>query len=139
MVARVRIPENLIYDKKADSIIKSLKSFGYKNDNLVRVRFEDGVRKLELPMGRVRRISQLLLERLFDINPDPKYLELVTFVLAPQLMLHKDSYPFKHGEVLVWFGEIPQMPGHCVVANKEGRVIWGYHTEDFELVPNEES
>lgn len=53
-------------------------------------------------------------------------------------------YPFKDGERLLLFGEIDQMPGHCVVANvgktaDEGaKLFWGYHTDNFvELTEKE--
>ena len=41
------------------------------------------------------------------------------------------QYPFKPGESLLWLGEITNMPGPCVVAMRDGRVLWGYHSENF--------
>lgn len=41
------------------------------------------------------------------------------------------QYPFELGERVLFLGEIKQMPGHCIVVNKAGRVLWGYHTDDF--------
>ena len=48
-------------------------------------------------------------------------------------------YPFTPGGVYVFLGEIPNMPGHCVVADHgTGRVFSGYHTEGFaELSPDD--
>jgi hypothetical protein len=43
------------------------------------------------------------------------------------------GYPFVRDEVLLFLGEVRQMPGHCVVATKDGRVVWGYHTENFVI------
>lgn len=43
----------------------------------------------------------------------------------------KAEYPWKTGEIVVFMGEIKQMPGHCVIATHDGMVHWGYHTEDF--------
>ena len=41
--------------------------------------------------------------------------------------------------VYVFFGDIPNMPGQCVVADhKSGRVYSGYHTESFAEVPPDE-
>lgn len=44
-------------------------------------------------------------------------------------------YPFKpheDGGLYVYLGEIPQMPGHIIVADYyNGRLYCGYHAEDF--------
>lgn len=40
-------------------------------------------------------------------------------------------YPFKNDEILLFLGEIVQMPGHCILVNRAGKVLWGYHTSDF--------
>ncbi len=45
---------------------------------------------------------------------------------------------FYWGETVLFLGEIKQMPGHCIVATKEGKVIWGYHTENFRLATEDE-
>ena len=48
--------------------------------------------------------------------------------------------PFPRGAALVFLGEIPNMPGHCVVAEvNTGRVHAGYHTERFEEVPEDQT
>lgn len=44
---------------------------------------------------------------------------------------YEDGYPFKNGDTVFVFGEINLMEGHCVVATSDGKVIWGYHTENF--------
>ena len=41
------------------------------------------------------------------------------------------NYPWKIGEHLLYLGEIEQMPGHCIIVNKAGRVFWGWHTDNF--------
>jgi len=39
----------------------------------------------------------------------------------------------------VYFGEIPNMPGHCIVVGVETKEFYvGYHLEDFEEIPKEE-
>jgi hypothetical protein len=35
------------------------------------------------------------------------------------------------GEVVVYLGEIPNMPGHCIIATHSGQVVWGLHPENF--------
>lgn len=48
------------------------------------------------------------------------------------------GYPFKKDEIVLFLGEIEQMPGHCIIANKAGKVLWGYHTGNFrECTENE--
>jgi hypothetical protein len=43
-----------------------------------------------------------------------------------------DQYPFQKDKVYIFHGEIPNMPGHCVVSEHPTGVMYsGYHTEDF--------
>ena len=50
---------------------------------------------------------------------------------------HKE-YPFtKHG-VYVMLGEIEGMDGHCIVVSRDGHTYWGYHTENFIELTEEE-
>ena len=44
---------------------------------------------------------------------------------------YEDKYPWKTGTVLLFLGEIWNMPGHCVVVDKSGKIYWGYDTDDF--------
>ena len=48
---------------------------------------------------------------------------------------YEDKYDFKNGQRFVFLGEIPNMPGHCVVADCDtGKVHSGYHIENFEVI-----
>jgi len=47
------------------------------------------------------------------------------------------QYPWKIGEILLFMGEIKQMPGHCLVVNRAGKIYWGYHTDGF-IEPSED-
>ena len=47
---------------------------------------------------------------------------------------YHSQYPFTRDDVLLFLGEVRQMPGHCVIATKDGRVVWGYHTENFVVI-----
>jgi hypothetical protein len=50
------------------------------------------------------------------------------------------KFPFEKGGVYIFFGEIPNMPGHCVVADHEtGRIYSGYHTESFVELSEDET
>ena len=49
------------------------------------------------------------------------------------------KYPFKNGDTVFVFGDIEQMPGHCVIATKNGKVYWGYHTDNFCKLTEDEA
>lgn len=44
---------------------------------------------------------------------------------------YENHFPWKSGDSLLFLGEISNMPGHCVIADKSGKVYYGYHTENF--------
>lgn len=63
---------------------------------------------------------------------------LVSF--SPVNSSKKKGYPFKLGEHLIFLGEIENMPGHCVVAKlKSGKIIVGFHTENFKKLSIDET
>lgn len=45
----------------------------------------------------------------------------------------------KEEDFLLFLGEIPNMPGgHCVIVTPNGKIVWGYHTDNFvELTEDE--
>jgi hypothetical protein len=50
----------------------------------------------------------------------------------------RKQYPFVVDEAVLFIGEIVNMPGHCVVVRKDGKVLWGYGTDKFiELTEDE--
>ncbi len=44
---------------------------------------------------------------------------------------YKDKYPWEDGQAVLIVGEIENMPGHCIVVDRAGKVSWGYHTDGF--------
>jgi len=53
---------------------------------------------------------------------------------------YHSKYPFTADAVYVFFGEIPNMTGHCVVANHAtGQIHSGYHIENFVELPQDEA
>lgn len=48
------------------------------------------------------------------------------------------EHPFEKNKPYVFLGEITQMPGHCVADYKTGQLYSGYHTENFEEIPEDE-
>lgn len=56
-----------------------------------------------------------------------------------------DAYPEYHqghllhkGEVVYYLGEIPNVPGHCIIAKYTGRVVPMLHPEDFRKAKEDE-
>ena len=69
----------------------------------------------------------------------PRHLSLVRFDFDAVSSEHHAKYPFMEGRSYVFFGEIPNMPGHCVVADhKTGQIFSGHHTENFVEIPDDE-
>ena len=53
---------------------------------------------------------------------------------------YHSKYPFVANRSYVFFGEIPNMPGHCVVADhKTGQLHSGYHTESFSEIADDDA
>ena len=52
---------------------------------------------------------------------------------------YHSQMPFTRKGVYVFFGEIPNMPGHCVIADqKTGQILSGSHTGNFVELTEEE-
>ena len=48
------------------------------------------------------------------------------------------QFPLRDGDTVFVFGEIENMPHHCVVADEQGKVHFGYHTQDFIKLTKDE-
>jgi hypothetical protein len=60
-------------------------------------------------------------------------------------LVQYEAYPsekqgaFKKGAHLIFLGEIPNMPGHCVVSDvKTGKLHTGFHIERFHEIPDDQ-
>lgn len=53
--------------------------------------------------------------------------------------LAKKVVGFSANERLIFGGEIPNMPSHCVLWNRDGRMFSGFHTGDFRELSLEET
>jgi diadenosine tetraphosphate (Ap4A) HIT family hydrolase len=70
----------------------------------------------------------------------PRKLSLVGFVSKGFDPEYIKSLPFKEHRVYIFLGEIPNMPGHCVVVEHKNhhQIFSGYHTDNFvELTEGE--
>ncbi len=63
--------------------------------------------------------------------------DLVTVDFRDLQPLDRRKYPFHHDEVMLFLGEVRQMPGHLIVVNKQGLTFWGYHEDHFVKVPDD--
>lgn len=66
-----------------------------------------------------------------------KPLEIIVFT-PPYRVKKKWKHPLKFGEVVIFMGNIPNAPGHCAVAKRNGSVIWLLHPEDFRKAKDTE-
>lgn len=76
-----------------------------------------------------------------DLSPRscPRYLSLVRFNFDTVPKDYHAKYPFMDTRTYIFFGEIPNMPGHCVVADHQtGQLYSGYHTENFVELTDDE-
>ncbi len=49
-----------------------------------------------------------------------------------------ENHPIKLGEQVVYLGDIPNAPGHCIVAKFSGEVVWLVHPQDFREATEDE-
>jgi hypothetical protein len=62
----------------------------------------------------------------------PRILSIVRFDFECLPKKYHSKYPFHINTRLLFLGEIPNMPEHCVVIELESGLIYtGYHTENF--------
>lgn len=47
-------------------------------------------------------------------------------------------FPYKPGSHFVLLGEVENAPGHIVLADKNGTVLWMYHDSDFTELTEDE-
>ncbi len=70
-------------------------------------------------------------------NSVPRQYSLVKFTPVTD---YEAQYPIEEGAVLIFFGETPNMAGHCLVADhKTGRMYSGFHTGNFVELADDET
>mgnify|MGYP001243137609 FL=1 len=69
----------------------------------------------------------------------PRQYSLVKFDFDTLPEEYHNTYPFKKKDIYIFFGEMPNMPGHCIVCHyPTGKIFSGYHTGNFiEMVEDE--
>jgi hypothetical protein len=84
----------------------------------------NGVRCMKLKRSKVKRA---------------KFKNCEAIVFDPSWWEKKYAgHPLSPGEVVYFLGEIPNVPGHCVVAKHSGEVVSMVHPEDFRKAKDEE-
>jgi hypothetical protein len=48
------------------------------------------------------------------------------------------KHPLKYGELVIYLGDIPNSPSHCLVCKENGTVVWMIHTEDLREATEDE-
>ncbi len=68
----------------------------------------------------------------------PRKLSWVKFDFTNLPKIYHSKYPFRKDEHLIFVGEISNMKGHCIISRKNGKLVIGYHTDNFvELTEDE--
>lgn len=97
----------------------------------------------EIALGIIERAMKRLGQPRLTRYPNMSTkLQLCKVVNYDDMMIrsgYQDKMAFHDGDVVVMLGELEQCPGHCVIATKDGKVLFGYHTDNFERVDDEEA
>lgn len=65
----------------------------------------------------------------------PQFCEAIVF--SPNWKVDP-RHSLKKGEVVYYLGDIPNVPGHCIVAKHSGEVVPMVHPEDFRKAKESE-
>jgi len=52
---------------------------------------------------------------------------------------YMQKYPFRNGDIVLFMGEVEQMPEHSVIATRDGKVHFGYHSDWFVKLTEDEA
>jgi hypothetical protein len=61
----------------------------------------------------------------------PRPLSKVVYIGNPQYA------KFESTDILLFLGEIPNMPSHCAIVDRSGKTFYGYDIRDFEEFDDE--
>jgi hypothetical protein len=75
-------------------------------------------------------------------HKQPSYPRLMAWVKLTEEVEKLDKQ-YKYTETMgegpyIYFGEIPNMPGHCVIMNRNSKFTIGMHTENFRELTEDE-
>lgn len=70
---------------------------------------------------------------------EPRQYSIVKFDYDALPVDYHSGYPFVPNKMYIFFGEIPNMGGHCIVMDRfTSEMFVGYHTENFVEMTDEE-
>lgn len=67
-----------------------------------------------------------------------KFEQYEAVVFEPWSYRPDERHPLKYGELVYYLGEIPNVPGHCIVARYTGEVVPMIHPDDLREAREEE-
>ena len=50
---------------------------------------------------------------------------------------HLEHVSLAFGARCVYLGDIAGMAGHVIFATEDGRTLWGYHDDNFSIIPED--
>ena len=68
---------------------------------------------------------------------EPRQYSYVKFTFDTLPEEYHAHYPFYPKVRYVYLGSIPNMPGHCIVMDDDGKNYVGYHSENFVEISDE--
>ncbi len=86
----------------------------------------------------IKTISTLLTRLFGKIMSLQKVCGYLAKVVVPESTCVKYKYPFHFNDTVFVFGEIYHMPDHCVFVTKDGKTYFGYHTDNFIKLTDDE-
>lgn len=69
---------------------------------------------------------------------EPRQYALVKFDYTDLPKEYHAGYPFSPTCRYIYIGEIPNMEGHCIVMDEQGKHYTGFHTDNFVELTQEE-
>jgi hypothetical protein len=93
--------------------------------------------KINKPVKKLSKAEEKELVRKNEIRKMVRSAPCVVKFILPEGAKESD-YHFVSGNHYLFMGEITNMPGHCIVVDKIGKTRWGYHTDNFHLLTDEE-
>jgi hypothetical protein len=97
----------------------------------------DEARKAHVIEERAALAATMTLGTLLSL--DPEYKDYLVQALDREELANPEFYRgFISNRAFVYLAEISQMPGHIVVAGKDGKVYSGFHDDSFFVMDEED-
>lgn len=112
-----------VYEKELVSTWESISDYEKKPYPIKRDPFVISTSESELPTHATVRLQPLT--------------QVVYFPNEKVYRGYTPGDPFVPGDIVLFLGEVSGMRGHGAFATTRGEVVWGYHTHDFRVIPEE--